>query len=120
METERQVLIDLMRLKSAISKNQKEFCIEFEQRYSMYLPRSCHFVQNYNPVTQRKDTLASILLPTDVPEELIPVKVTADGNCLYNSASVLVTGDQSLSNILRLLTAVELYLHSHFYAHHQR
>ena len=117
---ERQVLIDLKRLRSAIIKDEAYVCNEIKQRYSIYVPRPCHFVQKYNPNTQRKDTLASILIPTDVPEDLIPVNVTADGNCLYNSASVLANGDESLSNILRLLTAAELYLHSDFYAHHPR
>ena len=117
---DRQVSVDLIRLKSAISKNEKQVCIDLEQQYTIYLPKCSHFVQSFNPNIQRKDTLASTLIPTDNPEELIPVKVKADGNCLYNSASVLLIGDQSLCNILRLLTAAELYLNSDFYAYHPR
>ncbi|KAJ7391232.1 hypothetical protein OS493_019363 [Desmophyllum pertusum] len=69
---------------------------------------------------QRKDTFASILKPDDIPADLVPTKVTGDGNCLFNSASINLVGNEDLSVILRLLTAAELYLHANFYANHPR
>ena len=117
---ERQGFSALVRLKNAIRKNQKVVCSEIQQLYSSYLPQSCVVVKNFNQVTQVRDTIAILLLPKDITGDFIPVKVTADGNCLYNAASVLVVGDESLTAILRLLTAAELYLHSDFYAHHPR
>ena len=44
----------------------------------------------------------------------------SDGNCLFNSGSVLMTGDEDLSAELRLLTAAELFLHVDYYAYHPR
>ena len=67
---ERQVSIDLIRLKSAVSRNEKQVCIDLEQQYTIHLPKCSHFVQSFNPDIQRKDTLASTLIPTDIPEEL--------------------------------------------------
>lgn len=48
------------------------------------------------------------------------MQTTSDGNCLYNSASVLIKGDQSANIVLRLLTAVELYLNPNYYADHPK
>lgn len=45
-------------------------------------------------------------------------KATSNGNCLYNSASIIPNGNEDLSLLLRLLTAVELYKNAPFYATH--
>lgn len=45
-------------------------------------------------------------------------KATSNGNCLYNSASIILNGNEDLSLLLRLLTAVELYKNAPFYATH--
>lgn len=45
-------------------------------------------------------------------------KATSNGNCLYNSASIILNGNEDLSLLLRLLTAVELYKNAPFYAIH--
>ena len=69
------------------------------------------------------DSLGKSLLPTDLPsnleaEELQSKKATSNGNCLYNSASIILNGNEDLSLLLRLLTAVELYKNAPFYATH--
>lgn len=58
------------------------------------------------------DSLGQSLLPTDLPsnleaEGLQSKKATSNGNCLYNSASIILNGNEDLSLLLRLLTAVE-------------
>ena len=44
-----------------------------------------------------EDTLSMALIPEDVPKindhTVIALKSTGDGNCLYNSASILITGN---------------------------
>ena len=37
---------------------------------------------------------------------------------MYNSASLALVGDESLSVVLRILVSVELFLHADFYADH--
>ena len=55
---------------------------------------------------------------TKFAEGLQAKKATSNGNCLYNSASIILNGNEDLSLILRLLTAVELYKNAPFYATH--
>ena len=45
-------------------------------------------------------------------------RTAGDGNCLYNAASLHISKHESLSPLLRILTAVELYLYDEFYAQH--
>ena len=42
----------------------------------------------------------------------------ASGNCLFSSISILLVGDNSLSEDLRALSCLELFLYSSFYATH--
>ncbi len=37
-----------------------------------------------------------------LPKDMIPVRSTADGDCLFNSASILLFGTETVSPILRL------------------
>ena len=60
----------------------------------------------------------SINLVTTKSVNFIPHRTSADGNCLFNSASLVVTGDESLSATLRILVCIELFLNAKFYAYH--
>ena len=66
-----------------------------------------------------EDQLSSASLPSE-EKGMKALQTTGDGNCLYNSASVLIEGDQSANLILRLLTTVELYLNPDYYAEHSK
>ena len=67
----------------------------------------------------RGDSIGSALIPKEeVGEEIKALKATADGNCLFNSASILLVRDESASHMLRLLTAEELFLNPQYYANH--
>lgn len=66
-----------------------------------------------------EDQLSSALISSE-EGGLKALQTTGNGNCLYNSASVLIGGDQSANLILRLLTAVELYLNPDYYAEHPK
>lgn len=63
----------------------------------------------------------SALIPKEEVEEAMKApKATADGNCLFNSASIFLVGDESASHVLRLLTVVELFLKPQYYANHPK
>ncbi|KAJ7337868.1 hypothetical protein OS493_008026 [Desmophyllum pertusum] len=64
------------------------------------------------------DAISWCLMPTDIPANLSPKTATADGNCLYFSASIALTGTEVLAHVLRLLVAAELFLEADFYAGH--
>ena len=67
----------------------------------------------------REDNIGSALIPKEeFGEEMKALKGTADGNCLFNSASILLCCDESDSHMIRLLTAMELFLNPQYYANH--
>ena len=60
----------------------------------------------------------SINLDTTKSVNFLPHRTSADGNCLFNPASLVATGDESLSTTLRILVCIELFLNAKFYAYH--
>ena len=67
--------------------------------------------------------LGQTLIPDDITvaegnPRWLACKTTGDGDCLFNSMSRVLVGNESLCCILRLLTAVELYINSEFYCKH--
>ena len=44
-----------------------------------------------------------------------PIRVSGDGNCLFNALSMDITGNKSLSLMLRVLTCIELMTNKHKY-----
>ena len=65
------------------------------------------------------DQLATSLIPHDVEEEtLVALKSTGNGNCLFNSISLLKIGNESAAPVLRVLTSVELYMNAASYVNH--
>lgn len=64
-----------------------------------------------------EDTFARSLVPDDF-KHLIPLRSTGDGNCLFNSTSITLYGDEKLAGLLWLLVTFELLAHAEFYANH--
>ena len=52
--------------------------------------------------------------------EFEALKSSGDGNCLYRSASLMLFGHEDVRLLLRLLTAIELFLHASYYAIHPK
>ena len=74
--------------------------------------------------TLSKDNLSTSLVPEDIysqPQAGIPValQATGNGNSLYNSASLILCGNEQRSHYLRVLVAEELYFNAEFYANHE-
>ena len=70
-----------------------------------------------------KDILGTSLIPDidDASEtgHHVALQATGNGNCLYNSTSLSLCGDESRINSLRLLVASDLYFHAEYYATHE-
>ena len=70
-----------------------------------------------------KDILGTSLIPDihDANEtgHRVALRATGNGNCLYNSTSLSLCGDESPSNSLRLLVPSELYFHAEYYVTHE-
>lgn len=68
--------------------------------------------------------ITTALIPNDVTAEvdnsqLVGLSTTGNGDCLFNASSIMLFGDESVSTLLRLLVAGELYFNSSFYAAHE-
>ena len=46
------------------------------------------------------------------------LRAKGNGDCLFNSISILLFGDENRAHLLRLLVAGELYFNRSFYADH--
>jgi len=87
-------------------------------------PSSVVDVESVDFTKLPKDILGTSLIP-DIDDAVnetghrIALQATGNGNCLYNSALLILCGDESRSNSLRLLVASELYFQAEYYATHE-
>ena len=96
MCSSKEVIQDLLRLQRAITAQNSVECKNVAQKYQ-------NVVQTYSQ--NRHELVASIpddaisrqLMRTDIHINVVPKRSTADGNCLYNSSSILLIGKESLS-----------------------
>ena len=70
-----------------------------------------------------RDDFATCLIPADVNqvkgERFFAIKATTNvGDCLFNSSSILLHGNESPATVLRLLVAGELCFNAQFYFDH--
>ena len=70
-----------------------------------------------------RDDFATCLIPADVNqvkgERFFAIKATTNvGDCLFNSSSILLHGNESPATVLRLLVASELCFNEQFYCDH--
>lgn len=110
-------------LKSAIHSNNRKKIEEIILLHCQSLPtkKLTFSIDEVNRL--EKDQLGSLLIPFDVPlpeHEVFAVKTLGNGNCLFNSASFLLCGSYDLANMLRILTAAELFTNAEKYAKHPK
>ena len=117
MCSSKEVVQDLLRLQRAITAQNSVECKNVAQRYQNVVQTS---FQNRHELVPSipDDAISRQLMRTDIHKNLVPKRSTADGNCLYNSSSILLIGNESLCHVLRLLVAAELFLEADFYANH--
>ena len=70
---------------------------------------------NYHMSAMRKDEFSTALIPREVElRSCIALKTTGNANCMSNAASLLLAENESLSDVIRLLVAGELFFSSEF------
>ena len=58
---------------------------------------------NYRMSGIRKDEFSTALIPREAGlKNYIALKTTGNGNCMFNAASLLLAGNESLSDVIRL------------------
>ena len=95
----------------------RETANEIIANFLPLLQNSFGEVPHENASNRRQDLITTGLLPEGF-KSWIPLSSNADGNCLFNSASILLIGNETFSGILRLLTVAELFANSDFYGDH--
>ena len=96
-----EVIRDLNTVCEAIIAEKREILMFFVNKYRQYLPRKIYKTDDIP--SSGVDQLSSCLLPQDVPMNLVPLKATGNGNCLFNSSSILQVGSE-LNNITHNIT----------------
>ena len=115
---ENEIIRDLDKMREAIITENREIVSLFASKYRQHLPREIY--KRKGIPSSCVDQLSRSILPKDIAANLVPLKATGNGNWLFNSASILLIGDESLHGVLRLLTAAEIFLHNNFYGNHPR
>lgn len=95
-----------------------KLCIKLKTEYadymSSFIEKNAIFGKNIE-----QDELGSSLIPLDVGLiNPIALESEGNGNCLYNSISILKCGNQDASELLRMLTSIELYFNAAKYIDH--
>lgn len=70
---------------------------------------------SHNGRELKLDTVSMDIFPSQEFPDLVPIKVSGDGNCLPRSASMLVFGDQQHHVEMRVRLACELALNKDYY-----
>ena len=125
MDVPREVDTDLENLNQNILRGgTDDFFPGLQRKYSETLSqiREKHVVDGS---TLQRDGLGQALLPEDIPltkkmSQLVAYQSTGNGDCIFNTCSRLLVGDDSLSVCLRLLTALELVTNKEYYAKHPK
>ena len=101
---------------------------KFEEAKKILVQNKCDFKKELEVKTSSalkdlpRDDLATFLIPDDVTrpgdQRLFGLKVTPNGDCLFNAISLLVRGNELAAMLLRLLVAGELYFNVSFYTDH--
>ncbi|XP_065682615.1 uncharacterized protein LOC124809915 [Hydra vulgaris] len=68
--------------------------------------------------TIRRNICAEVCIPSylkDNKMHCVALRSEASGNCMYSSASLFFVADNTLMDVLRVLTSLEIYIHADYY-----
>nr|XP_047129330.1 52 kDa repressor of the inhibitor of the protein kinase-like [Hydra vulgaris] len=71
--------------------------------------------------TIRRNICAEVCIPSylkDNKMHCVALRSEASGNCMYSSASLFFVADNTLMDVLRVLTSLEIYIHADYYLSH--
>ncbi len=89
-----------------------------ELEFSSLLFNNVNDTLNYDQRMEDPNSMSYLLLCDGRISSSWTHKTTADGNCLYSAASIILTGDERLTHLLRALVSIELITHADYYANH--
>ncbi|XP_065667543.1 uncharacterized protein LOC136087862 [Hydra vulgaris] len=78
-------------------------------------------LSRYIDGTIRRNICAEVCIPSylkDNKMHCIALRSEASRSCMYSSASLFFVADNTLMNVLRVLTSLEIYIHADYYCKH--
>ena len=89
----------------------KEVVSQYQAKLSSYFGRS----GNRHLSGVELDEVGTALIPRDTFAGYVALRTTGDGNCMFNVASIWLVGNESLSDVIWLLVAGELFFFPDYY-----
>lgn len=103
----------LERLGIATRSGDVEKALKLEAIFMRFLPKRMKTGKPFQFVsTMKRDKVATKVLGKS---DLIPTKVSGNGNCLFNSLSMAIQGNESLASEIRVRTCIEMQDNKDFY-----
>ena len=98
----------------------RNFCVICDQLEKRWVDckwnvEETHFSTHFR--SSQVDEVSCPITPSKYAD-LVPIRSTGDGNCLFNSASLAICRNESRANELRLRTCLELAKNKDFYKAH--
>ena len=100
MPSVKQITSDLKQLHETLNISEgkgTESCMILEERYETILNAIRNSIP---PQLPEEDTLGTSLIPFDCGEHSRALQSSGDGNCLFNSISILKPGNEDASDLL--------------------
>lgn len=114
--------INLKHVHCLMVRNDASQISNISTKFKAVLKNILDNVSHHNYKSCKTDNVASTLIPKDIIDfhgkTLRALKASGDGNCLFNSMSILLNKNEDFAKLLRLLSAVELFTNPSFYANH--
>lgn len=103
----------LERLGIATRSGDIEKALKLEAIFMRFLPKRMKTGKPFQFVsTMKKDKVASKVFGKS---DIIPTRVSGNGNCLFNSLSMAIQGNESLASEIRVRTCIEMQDNKEFY-----
>ena len=117
LSQEKDTLSDFLNLLQSGNYQEARSLLECKQEAFQSLSKT--FVQSVKLMQQLpEDDFATRLVPEEFGDEVFAVETSGNGDCLFNATSISLCGDESLSFLLRLLVAGELFFNADYDAEH--
>ena len=119
MENSPQTKGSLNDLKNALESDDEEtissVCEEMKKKYDL-TEQLREYDGTFDSGKHSIDSLSASLIPRDIPSSnLTAVRSTSNGNCFFNSLSLILVGNERISEQLRILVAIELHENAQWY-----
>jgi hypothetical protein len=124
MENLQETLQNLNYLKNALTSGDvnriSAICREMKTKYDVVGHLRKYHANMDFPERLPNDVFSQSLIPGDVPCRLTAKRARANGSCFFNSLSLILVGNENMSEQLRILIAIELFENAEWYCDPKR